>query len=150
MRSLAFLLATIFSICSDLSQDGRTLISNKSTHLRGAINQINKALSSHNTCASDECAIPSSEAMDQIDTRAPHIADNNMNPNALLMRTFKRKRKKTNQCMMAMQRKVGETCHVDRGLIQLKLSLDSKWKEIKSAGITDKNMVPKFHYYRHH
>eukprot|EP01083_Nonionella_stella_P173598 599349_1 len=34
-------------------------------------------------------------------------------------------------------------------LKQLKVSLDAKWKEIKCAGITDKNMVPKSHYYRH-
>eukprot|EP01083_Nonionella_stella_P085839 238132_1 len=216
MSALAFLLATIFSICSDLSQDGRTFTSNNalyiydavadlkeysaidtthfrveinqiietlsfhhtcasderaipskegkirpiqilidlktfksnriqsipfddalhdaipgsthnaqaeamdSTHLRGEINQINQTLSYPNACASDEYAIPSNEAINRIETRAPHTADNNVNPNALLMMTFKRKRKKTNQGMMAMQTiaKMSDICHVDQGRIK--------------------------------
>eukprot|EP01083_Nonionella_stella_P287882 980011_1 len=93
MSSLAFLLATVFSICSHASQDGSTFISNNIhlvlhdavpclkehyaidsthnapaeamdlTHLKGELNQINDTLSFPNTCASDECEIPSNEGM---------------------------------------------------------------------------------------
>eukprot|EP01083_Nonionella_stella_P205377 747945_1 len=32
---------------------------------------------------------------------------------------------------------------------RFKVSLETKWNVIKTARITDKQMVPKFHYYRH-
>eukprot|EP01083_Nonionella_stella_P284127 967080_1 len=34
-------------------------------------------------------------------------------------------------------------------LRRVKVSLQTKWNAIKNARITDKEMVPKFHYYRH-
>eukprot|EP01083_Nonionella_stella_P153262 492143_1 len=119
MSALSFLLATILSICCDSSQDGSTcILSNAtaeamdSTHSRGELNRTNEILFFANICAPNEDltkhGFVDTTAMDQMETHALRTADNNNNPNA-----FRRKRKKTNQGMMAMQRKENDTGHVD-------------------------------------
>eukprot|EP01083_Nonionella_stella_P154658 498649_1 len=90
-----------------------------STHLREELNHANATLSYRNTCASDECAISSSEVIDQIETHGPH-AEGNMNPNALVM----------------MQSKASDTCHEDQGRIKGRKERNQVFRTTASSSTT--------------
>eukprot|EP01083_Nonionella_stella_P085837 238125_1 len=103
----------------------------ESTHLRGESNQTNETLSFPNTYTSNEGTIrPTANAIvlntfecNRIQSTAFHESTLNrccrqeLTKHAFVSITAI---KKTNQGMMAMQRKVSGTCHVDQGRIKVR------------------------------
>eukprot|EP01083_Nonionella_stella_P298274 1012591_1 len=99
-----FLLAAAFSTCSDSSPDGCAFIRNNVSHdTVPDLQQYSATNSTHYAHAEATDSTDLRATMDEIETPA----DNDT--------TFKGKRKKTNQGIMAMQRWHG-TCHVNQGI----------------------------------